>query len=324
MRRREFIAGLGGAIVSPLAARAQPERMPVIGVLTPLDPASPFVGGLTAGLKELGYTDGVNVRIEYRWAQGKFERLPELAADLVRLKVDVIVAYVTAASLAAKKATTTIPIVMVGTSDPVGLGLIASLSHPGNNITGTSTMAAAIVGKQFELLREIVPNATRIAALWNPADYDFQISQVKEAEIAAEKSGVKLQLIEARAREDFDTAFAAIDRERTPALLILVDALFAIHNQALVDLSAKRRLAAIKGDRIFADAGGLIAYGPSYYDSFKQSAAYVDKILKGAQPADLPVAQPTKFELVVNLKTAKAFGIDVPMSVLASADEVIE
>jgi putative tryptophan/tyrosine transport system substrate-binding protein len=324
MKRREFIAGLGCAAAWPVVARAQRPRLPVIGVLTPLEPAAPYVEGLRAGLRELGYADGVNVRIEYRWAEGKFERLPELATELVRLNANVIVAYVTAASLAAKKATATIPIVVVGVSDPVGVGLVTSLARPGGNVTGTSSVAADIVGKQFQLLKEIVPNPTRFAALWNPANFDFQIVQARAAEVAAQTAGVRLQLIEARDPDEFDVAFAAIDREGAQALQILSDPLYAIHSQTLVELLTKRRLAAISGERVFADTGGLMAYGPNYFDSFKRAATYVDKILKGTHPADLPVEQPTKFEFVVNRKTAKAFGIEVPTSILLRADEVIE
>jgi putative ABC transport system substrate-binding protein len=213
---------------------------------------------------------------------------------------------------------------MVGVADPVGVGLIGSLARPGGNVTGTSAMSAELVGKQFQLLREIIPSASRIAALWNPANSVFQELQVRQAEVAARATGVALQLLEARAPEEFDTAFAAIDREATRALLILVDPLFLSHLRILVDLVVKRRLAAIYGARIFADEGGLMAYGPSYFDSFKRAAAYVDKILKGAKPADLPVEQPTKFEFVINLTTAKTLGIDVPPTLLSLADEVIE
>ena len=225
MRRRTFIAGLGSAAVWPLAARAQQVAVPVIGFLAPGTPPDPLVDGFRSGLQELGYADGVNIRIEYQWAQGSFDRLPDLAADLVRLNVDVIVASVTAASLAAHKATAKIPIVMVAVGDPIAVGLITSLARPGGNITGTSSMAE-ITGKQFQLLREVVRNASRIAVLWNPANYNFQIELVRQAEAAARTTGVELQLLEARALNEIEPAFAAIDREGTRALLILSDPLW--------------------------------------------------------------------------------------------------
>jgi putative ABC transport system substrate-binding protein len=327
MDRRAFITMVsGGILAAPLAALAQQKPMPVIGVLSPEEPTTPYVGGLRAGLQEMGYLEGRNIQIEYRWAQGKFKRLPDLAAELVRLNVDVIVTYVTQASLEAKKQTSTIPIVMVGVADPVGVGLIASLAHPGGNVTGTSSVAAALVGKQFELLKEIVPKVSRIAALWNPANPAFQALQVRQAEIAARKLGIQLQLLEARAPNEFDAAFAAIDREGTRALIILAEPLWDNNSNThtLVELVAKRRLAAIAGHRAFADAGGLVAYGANYFNISKLAAVYVDKILKGVKPADLPVEQPTKYELVINLKTAKALGLTLPQSILVRADEIIQ
>jgi putative tryptophan/tyrosine transport system substrate-binding protein len=324
MRRRQFIAAVGGAAAWPVVARGQQPTTPVIGVLSPEVSTMSAVEGLRAGLRELGYVDARNVRFEYRWAQGRFDRLPDLAAELVRLNVDVIIAFVTQASLAAKRATATIPVVMVGVADPVGVGLIASLSHPGGNVTGTSSVAADIVGKQLELLKETTPKDSRVAVLWNPANSVFQSLQLKQAEASARTTGVEIQLLEARAPNEFDAAFAALGREAVRALLILTDPLFAIHTKELVELSANKRLAAITGVRAFADAGGLMAYGPSYFDLYKRAAAYVDKILKGAKPADLPVEQPTKFEFIANLKTAKTLGIDLPKSLLARADEVIE
>jgi putative tryptophan/tyrosine transport system substrate-binding protein len=324
MRRRDFITGIAGTAVWPVVARGQQPRVPVVGVLTPIEPTSPYVEGFRAGMKDLGYADGENLRIEYRWAPGQFKHLPDLAADLVSQHVDVILTFGTAASLAAKKSTANIPIVMVGVSDPVGVELVASLAHPGGNVTGTSSIAAGLVGKQFQLLREIAPTANRIGALWNPENFDYQIAQVKEAEVAAKNESIQLQLIEARSVQDLATSFAVIDRERIQALHILTDPLFAISFQTLVELSAKRRIPAITGDRMFAEAGGLLAYGPSYFDSFKRAALYVDKILKGMHPADLPVEQPTVFEFVLNLRTAKAFGISVPTSILLRANEVIE
>jgi putative tryptophan/tyrosine transport system substrate-binding protein len=324
--RRRFLTGLGSsmAVALPVATRAQGPTMRLIGVLSPESAIKSEVEGLRVGLRELGYVEGQNVRFEYRWANGRFERLPDLAAELIRLKPDVIVTVVTQASLVAKKATATIPIVMVGVADPVGVGLIASLARPGGNVTGTSSQASILAGKQLELLKEVAPSATRIAALWNPANLAFQTLQVTEAKAAAEKLGIELQLIEARAPNEFDAAFAAIDKERARALIILLDPVFFLNFGRLVDLSTKRRLVTVTGYRAFADAGGLMSYGPNYYSIYKLAAVYVSKILKGAKPADLPVEQPTTFELVVNLKTAKALGIDLPTAVVARADAVIE
>jgi putative ABC transport system substrate-binding protein len=312
------------AVALPVAARAQAPTTRLIGVLSPESATKNEVEGLRVGLRELGYVEGQNIRFEYRWAEGRFERLPDLAAELIRLKPDVIVTDVTQASLVAKKATATIPIVMVGVADPVGVGLIASLAHPGGNVTGTSSLAAVLVGKQLELLKQIVPSNTRIAAFWNPANLAFQTLQVTEAKTAAERLGVELQLIEARAPNEFDAAFAAIDREGAQALIILADPVFFMNFGRLVELSTKRRLVTVYGYRAFPDAGGLMSYGPNYFNIYKLAAVYVSKILKGVMPADLPVEQPTAFELVINLKTAKALGIGLPLAVLFRANEVIE
>jgi putative ABC transport system substrate-binding protein len=236
----------------------------------------------------------------------------------------VIVSFVTQASLAAKEATAKIPVVMVGVADPVGVGLIASLAHPGSNVTGTSSMAAVLVGKQVELLKDVVPNVARVAALWNPANLAFQTLQVTEAKAAAGALGVALRLLEARAPNEFDTAFATIDKEGAQALIILVDPAYALYWRRLADLSLKARLVTVTGSRSFPAAGGLMSYGPDYNSLYKRTAVYIDKVLKGADPAELPVEQPTTFELVVNLKTAKALGIELPKSILFRADEVIE
>jgi len=325
MRRREFISLIGGTAAAwPLAARAQQSTMRVIGILSPETPASPFVEALRVGLQELGYVDGRNVRYEYRWAEGNFERLPDLAVELVRLNVDVIVAFVTVASLAAREATTTIPIVMAYVNDPIRAGLIASLAHPGGNVTGTAGATAILFAKQLELLKEIIPNAKRFAALSNPANQPLQAQQVREITAAAHTLGVDLQLLEARTPNDFEAVFAAIDKEKTRALLMLGDPLFNINVKELAILSVKSHLAALYGNRQFVDAGGLILYGPDNYEISKHTAVYVDKILKGAKPADLPVEQPTKFTFVLNLKTAKALDIKISDNVLSLADEVIE
>ena len=325
MRRREFISLIGGTAAAwPVAARAQQSAMRVIGILSPETPASPFVEALRVGLQELGYVDGRNIRYEYRWAEGNFERLPELAVELVGLNVDVMVAFFTAASLAARKATATIPIVMAIVSDPIDAGLIASLAHPGGNVTGTAGVTAILYAKQLELLKEIMPDAKRFAVLSNPANVVFQTQRIKEIKAAARSLGVELQLLEARTAKEFEAAFAAIDKEKTRALLILGDSLFNISVKELAMLSVKSHLAALYANRPFADAGGLIAYGPDNYEISKRTAVYVDKILKGAKPADLPVEQPTKFTFVLNLKTAKALDIKISDNVLSLADEVIE
>src|SRR5215469_17257730 len=257
MRRREFISLIGGTAAAwPLVARAQQSAMRVIGILSPETPASPYVEALRVGLQGLGYVDGRNVRYEYRWAEGNFERLPDLAAELVGLNVDVIVAFVTAASLAARKATATIPVVMAFVNDPIRAGLIASLAHPGGNVTGTAGATAILFAKQLELLKEIMPNAKRFAVLSNPANVPLQAQQVKQITAAAHTLGVDLQLLEARTPDDFEAVFAAIDREKTRALLIMGDPLFAINVKELSTLSVKSHLAALFVNRQFCRRRG--------------------------------------------------------------------
>jgi putative ABC transport system substrate-binding protein len=310
------------ALSSPAEAQ-QAKKVHRIGFLSPTSDDS-RVEAFRRGLSELGYHEGQNITIEYRWADGTFQQLPNLAAELVRLNVDIVVAVVTQASLAAKKATTTIPIVMVGVADPVGSGLVSSLARPGANITGTSSMTAEVVGKQLELLKETVPNISRVAVLWNPANPTFQAIQRREAEDAARTLGVQLQLVEARSPDEIDRAFEMVARERTRALLVLNDPVFTAHRKRIADLSAKHRLPAFGGTLEYTEVGGLMAYGPSFPDMYRRAATYVDKILKGTKPADLPVEQPTKFELVINLKTAKQIGLTIPPNVLARADKVIK
>ena len=325
MRRRDFLGVLtGAAIAKPRVAFSQRSEIPTIGFLSPQADSVNYVDGLPTGLRELGYVNGRNIRIETRWAHGKLEQLAELASELVDLKVDVLVTSLTQASLVARKATSTIPIVMAGVADPVSVGLIASLARPGGNVTGTSAISADIVGKQLELLREIVPGAPRVAALWNPTNSAFQKLQLEQLRSAARTLGVELQLLEVRVPSDFDTAFAAISKERTPALAVLGDPLFSLHSTAIAGMALKNRLPTVSPGRVFANAGMLLAYGPDYFELHKRAAAYVDKILKGANPADLPVEQPTTFELIINLKTAKALGLDVPPALLARADATIE
>jgi putative ABC transport system substrate-binding protein len=316
------------AVLLALSSRAgaqQAKKIPRIGFLASVSASSDAdrIEAFRQGLRELGYVEGQNVTIEYRWADGKFEQLPDLAAELVRLKVDVIVAVVTQASLTAKKATGTIPIVMVGVSDPVGSGLVASLARPGMNITGTSSMTAEIIGKLLELLKETLPKISRVAALWNPANSVFQALQLRETEVAARALGVQLRILEARGPDEIDRAFAAMVKERTKALLILGDPVFTSHRKRIADLAAKYRLPAVSGTREYVEAGGLMAYGPSFPDMHRRAATYVDKILKGTKPADLPVEQPKKFEFIINLKVAKQIRLTIPPNVLARADKVI-
>ncbi len=264
--------------------------------------------------------------IEYRDAEGKLERLPALAAELVALKVDVIVAPNTPAALAAKHATRTLPIVFIGAGDPVTSGLVTSLARPGGNVTGLSVLSTELVGKWLELLKQAVPGVSRVAVLWQPGAMDERTDKEmqKEAEVAAQALGVRLQFVEARGPADFDRAFSDMTRARAGALTVRPAPMFISERRRLVDLAAKNRLPAVYAWREFVDAGGLMAYGPNLADLYRRAATYVDKILKGAKPADLPVEQPTKFELVINLKTAKALGLTIPPSVLARADEVIQ
>jgi putative ABC transport system substrate-binding protein len=328
LNRREAITLLGGAATCPLAAHAQQQagkvpRIGFLGVTSPSDRPS-LLDAFRQGLRELGWVEGQNVVIDYRYAEGRVDRLPDLAADLVRLKVDLIVSEGTQGVTAAKNATETIPIVMTTVRDPVGTGLIASLARPGGNVTGMSGSAGLeIVGKQLELLKETVPKIRRVAILSNPANAYHQLA-IREVNVAAQSLGVQLQLLEARGPNEFDGAFAAMAKERVEALLVVSDVIFNNHRTRLADLAARSRLPAAYGVRESVEAGGLMSYGTSFLDLYRRSAAYVDKILKGAKPADLPVEQPTRFELVINLKTAKALGLQVPPMLLARADEVIE
>lgn len=326
--RRTFLGTLAsGLLVAPLAAGGQPtQKVPRIGWLggPTRETAQPYVQPFLQGLRDLGWVEGQNIVIEWRFAGGRAERLPGLAAELVQLRVDLIVVPSTPTALAAKNATRTIPLVTVGGGDPVGLGLVASLARPGGNITGlTIVLGPEIAGKQLELLKETVPKVSRIAVLWNPGTPGTTLS-VRQAEIAARALGVELQLLEARRLSDFDDAFAAMSAKRAGALLVLGDVMFVTHRRRLADLATKSRLPAMYALREFVDDGGLMSYGPVVSDNFRRAATYVDKILKGAKPADLPVEQPTKFELVINLKTAKQIGLTIPPNVLARADRVIK
>ena len=329
MDRRAFIGTLASSLLAaPLAPEAQPaDRVYRIGILgnVPLsDPGSARLWGAFAdGLRDLGYVDGRNIRIEHLSSEGRYERLPALAADLVRLKVDVIVAPAAQNVVAAIQATRTIPIVMVSVGDPVGNGLVASLARPGGNVTGTSFLTSAMVGKQLDLLKQITPHVSRLAILLNPANPGHPLT-LEEAKVAAQSLGVQLQAVEARGPADLEKAFAAMTQERAGALFVPWDGTFLLHMVRIIQLAAKTRLAGMYGQRRYVDIGGLVSYGPSAAESFRGGAAYVDKILKGAKPGDLPVEQPTKFELVINLKTAKALGLTIPPSLLQRADQVIE
>src|SRR5438067_8728335 len=329
-RRRAGLALLLGPLTFgaiPLAAEAQQAgKVYRIGYLS--TPTRESVkNGLEAflrKLRELGWVEGQNLIIEYRWAEGNVERLPDLAAELVQLKVDLIVAPAGSAALAAKKATSSIPIVMIFPSDPVEMGLVASLRRPGGNITGTTfTPGPEIFGRQLQILKETIPRASRVAILSNPADPSFAL-QVREVEAAARTLHMRLQHVEARGPDQFDSAFAAMARERADALLVNGTSTFLAHRVRLAELAVKNRLPTMYSFRESVEAGGLMAYAVNMAAFVERAAVYVDKILKGAKPADLPVEQPTKFELIVNLKAAKALGITVPPSVLLRADEVIQ
>ena len=330
MRRREFITRLAGlaAISShlpPTGAQAQqPAKPPTIGFLSPSSSSALLNQQFHRGMRELGYLDGRNVIIVSRFADGEFDRLPALAAELVAMRVDVIVAVVTQASLAARNATKTIPIVMLGVADPLGAGLVASLARPGGNVTGTSGMSSEVVGKSLEVLKEAVPALRRVAILWNPANAVFQAQTMREAERAAGALAVSLQAFGARDAEEFETAFAAIAKANVQAMLVMPDPVNTLHVSRIVDFARGSRLPAMYATREQAMAGGLLVYGPDLAEQFRRGATYVDRILKGANPGDLPVEQVTKFELIVNLKTAKALGLAIPNTLLVRADEVIE
>jgi putative ABC transport system substrate-binding protein len=329
-RRRFLLTSLAGALAAPLAAEAQqPTKIVRIGYLTTADvvTAPPHLReAFVKGLRDLGYVEGRNLVIEYRSAEGKFERLPALAAELVALKVDVILAPARVHVLAAKQATTTIPIVFVNSGDPIAAGLVTSLAQPGGNVTGLSTLAVDLIGKCLEQLPQAIPGVSRVAVLRDPGDAAERTAKdmLKRAEVAGRALGVRLQFVEARSPVDFDRAFSEMARARAGALTVLQSTMFFLERRRLVDLAAKNRLPAVYTSREFVDAGGLMSYGPDLADLFRRAATYVDKILKGAKPGDLPVEQPTKFELVISLKTAKALGLTIPQSVLARADQVIE
>ena len=320
--RRTFLAGTGAVLLAaPLAAEAQPSTtIPRIGLLaadaTPWEP-------LRLGLRDLGYVEGKSIALEERSSQGRNERFSDLASELVRLNVNIIVTWGTPATLAAKQATTTIPIVMASAGDPVSSGLVSSLAHPGGNVTGLTVLGPGLAAKRLELLKETVPNISRVAFLWNPANPD-QASSLKEVQAGARALSVTLHSVEARSHEELEQALAAMKKSRPSALLMTGDAVLQHYIGRIVAFTSETRLPAMYQLKEAVDLGGLMSYGADLSDLGRRAAYYVDKILKGAKPADLPVEQPTKFELVINLKTAKALGLTIPPSLLQRADEVIQ
>jgi putative ABC transport system substrate-binding protein len=326
MKRRDFITLLGGAAAWPIAARAQQQAIPVIGFLNPTSPdaSADRLRGFRQGLKDSGYIDGENVAIVYRWAEGQFDRVPALATELVRRPVAVIAAIGNAAAMAATAATTTIPIVFLATEDPVKLGLVASLARPGGNATGINLLTLELVAKRLELLREMVPGTVRVAVLVNPANAAFAETTLKDVEPAARAMGLQIQVLNASTSREIDAAFATLVRQRPDALFVANDPFFTSRRVQLANAAAHHSILATFGTREIAEAGGLMSYGSNVADAWRQVGAYVGRILKGAKPADLPVVQATKFELVINHQTARMLGVKISDNLLSLADEVIE
>jgi putative ABC transport system substrate-binding protein len=324
MNRRETLIAFPALLAAPLAAlgQAKPRRIGFLGTGSASAMTKP-IEALRTALRELGYVEGRNLVIEYRWGDGDAERLPGLAEDLIRLKVELIVVWATPAALAAKRATASLPIVTLSVADPVSTGLIASLARPGGNVTGMANLTETVTSKQLELLARVVPGISRVAILRYP-DNPALAPQVKSAEATARPLGLQLQIVDVRAVKDFDAAFAAMREARTGGVLVLADALFLSERVRIAELAAKHRLPTAFGRAENVEAGGLMSYGSSVTEQFRRGAVYVDKILKGAKPADLPVEQASTFEFVVNLKTAKALGIQFPQQLLVRADRVIE
>ena len=326
MERRAFLGAVtGGLLAAPLAAEAQQKAMPVIGVLNTGSPSAsgPLMGAFRQGLRETGYVEGQNVAIEYRWADGHYDRLPALAGDLVGRTVDLIMAGSPPSALAAKSATSTIPIVFRSGADPVGDGLVANLARPGGNLTGVSFVADELTAKRLELLSELVPRARVIALLMNPNNATAE-RVIRDVQEAARTKGLQLHVLKASSESEIDTAFASLAQLHAGALVVGADPFLSSRREQLVMLASRRAVPSIYAWREFVTSGGLISYGPSLTSAYRLVGAYAGKVLKGAKPADLPVQQATTFELVINLKTAKALGLTVPRSMLMRADEVIE
>jgi putative ABC transport system substrate-binding protein len=324
-RRRLLAALAASALAAPFATLAQ--KIPVVGYMSPVVPqngSDPRFEAFRQGMRELGYMEGKNYRLEVRWGEGHLERMPEIAAELVRMKVDVIVAFSSPSYLAAKQATKTIPIVMPVVSDPVGDGIVASLAHPGGNITGMSLMAPELSAKRLQLLKEVLrQNSRTVAVLWNPA-YKGMGARFRETKNVAPAVGMDIRSMEVSNLRDMEAAFDAVNRERPDGILLLVDPLTLSLRDRIVEFAREKRLPAIYETREFVDVGGLMSYGPNVLAQNRRAAVYVDKILKGAKPGDLPIEQPTQIELVVNLRTARALGISIPQSILATADQIIQ
>jgi ABC-type uncharacterized transport system substrate-binding protein len=325
MRRREFIKAIAGSAAWPLAARAQVSKPALVGILWAGSAASNAANfeAFRDAMRKLGYIEGRNVRFEYRLADGMIDRLPGLAAELVALNPDVIVSGPLPASLAVQKATSTIPIVMGTGADPVGFGLVKSLAHPGGNITGVANFAEQLASKQLDLMRELLPRLSRVAVLVNVTN-PLHVPQWRGTQAAAIKAAIALVPFEIQKAEQLEAAFAMFTRERADALLVPPDVTFNTHRRRIAELAVSARLPAVYFNRAQAQDGGLMSYGPYIPEGYRRAATYVDKILKGAKPGDLPVEQPTKIEFVINLKTAKALGLEIPPQLLARADEVIE
>jgi putative ABC transport system substrate-binding protein len=325
MRRRQFIAVLGGVAAWPLAAQAQQPAVPVVGFLHSGSPEnqSGNLSGFRQGLAELGFVEGQNLTIEFRWAQGRYDRLPALAADLVSHKVAVIDAETTPAALAAQAATKTIPIVFGVAADPVAIGLVTSLNRPGGNLTGGTAMNVELIRKKLEMLHELVPSATNIAFLVNPTSPNAE-ALITDAQMAALTWGLQLRVLTASSEGGLDAVFEGLVGHGSEALVVSTDPFLGTQSAKIIAFAERHRLPVMSNNRTQAAAGGLISYGTNFRDAYRQGGIYVGRILKGEKPADLPILQPTKFELVINLKTAKALGLTVPPSLLATADEVVE
>jgi putative ABC transport system substrate-binding protein len=326
MRRRAFVAGSIAVLATARGVTAQPAGKPIrIGRLSPLTAASeaPFMEAFRRGMTELGWVEGRDFTIEARYAEGRIERLPQLAASLVQERVDVILTGSNPGALAARNASSTLPVVIVTTGDPIGGGIVASLARPGGNVTGVTALGQVLNAKRLEVLKEAIPGLKRAVVLVNPAS-PYTKPFLADRERMARELGVELPVVEARAPGDLGPSFAAIARERAGAIMVVTDPMFITHRRTIIELAARHRLPAVYGERESVDAGGLMFYGASLVDMYRRAASYVDRIVKGARPSDLPIEQPTKFELVVNLKTARSLGLIVPQSLLLRADQVIE